>query len=53
MRSGEFEGVVMKKKKTAKWYKKAAEKGYSDAMNNLGLCYGSRDGVVINHKKLN
>jgi uncharacterized protein len=29
-----------------KWYRKAAEQGYTNAQTNLGVCYAKGDGVI-------
>ena len=34
-----------------KWYRKAAEQGYSAAQFNLGVCYDNGDGVDKNPSK--
>ena len=31
-----------------KWYRLAAEQGYADAQNNLGVCYHNGKGVAKN-----
>ena len=45
------EGVVRDPKKAAEWYRKAAEQGYADAQNNLGLLYAGGTGVVKDEAK--
>ena len=38
-------------KKMIEWYEKAADKGNTDAMYNLGFCYEYGKGVDIDYKK--
>ena len=39
------------KEEAVKWYLKSAEKGNTDALFELGICYLSGDGVHYNEKK--
>jgi len=45
------QGVLKDDREAVKWYRKAAEQGYADAQNNLGLMYYSGQGVLQNHIK--
>ena len=45
------EGVVRDPKKAAEWYRKAAEQGYAEAQNNLGLLYAGGRGVAKDEAK--
>ena len=38
-------GVPQDYAEAAKWYRKAAEQGYADAQNNLGMMYVNGQGV--------
>lgn len=42
-------GVALNVYEAAKWYRKAAERGYAPAQNALGLCYRYGQGVEYNH----
>ena len=37
-------------KEAVQWYQKAADKGHSQALNNLGICYLSGNGVLQDYK---
>ena len=39
-------GVLEDDKEAVKWYRKAAEQGLAGAQYNLGVMYGSGDGVL-------
>jgi TPR repeat protein len=39
-------GVSKDEKEAVRWYRKAAEQGYVDAQNDLGLCYLNGEGVT-------
>ena len=47
----EGKGVEQNWTKAVEWYTKAAEKGHSDAMNNLGCCFWKGEGVEQNWTK--
>jgi hypothetical protein len=38
-------GVLQNDKQAVKWYRLAAEQGYADAQNNLGVMYDNGEGV--------
>lgn len=42
------DGVPIDIEKAVYWYRKAAEQGYADAQNGLGICYRNGDGVEYN-----
>jgi TPR repeat protein len=42
-------GVAQDYGQAVKWYRRAAEQGYAEAQNNLGVMYGNGRGVVQNY----
>jgi len=44
-------GVERSVTRAVEYYKMATEKGHSQAMNNLAICYQNGDGVAKNLKK--
>lgn len=42
------DGVPIDIEKAVYWYRKAAEQGYAEAQNSLGICYRNGDGVEYN-----
>ena len=43
---GNGEGVPQDYKQAVKWFRKAAEQGYVDALYNLGVRYNNGEGVL-------
>ena len=40
-------GLIKDDEEAIKWYRKAAEQGFAEAQYNLGVCYGTGEGVTM------
>jgi FOG: TPR repeat, SEL1 subfamily len=45
------EGMLKDDKEAVKWYRKAAEQGYTNAQYNLGVMYANGEGVLEDDKE--